>query len=673
MTSFEDAASLAQVKTSNSIAALSTTGVSDGASSLAVTFKATPTWSMVTYTPSAPLNLQTASGITFEMVNPASAPVPLIFSAIDTSGNEIKVYFTAGTAGLARIFLPFSDSQEEFGLYYGVPPTSIFLYRWLNAVVFGPFDPSRVASVRWAMKAPSVDTQVYLDFVRVISAQDYRSRLFGISDRYGQFAKASFAGELVQYSEFATRRAQDKAELAENPGPANRDAYGGNLNGPNFGATGFFGRRKYNGKWWLTTPLGNLYYGIGVTSVTYDNRTPITGREYMFEYLPGPNDPLYIFRGPPVSQYGTTSLSETFNFVGANLHRKYGSGYDLLWLASSKARIKSWGLNLVGAGSSPRMNASYPWLQRINVGGPYDTVDPGWITHEPLPDPYDPAFEIAVREAAAASLPSSANDPMLIGVMIEQEPSWRGLGEENGRYDVARAVLGLDSATSPAKEAMILFLQGRYSTIQALNTKWGTSFSSFADLADPSQVPTPLDTDLKIDFADFTYEYAKKYFTVCRKAMRSYDTNHLYMGCQLSGYTEEVIRACADVADVIAPTYYKYRLQAEDKALFAKVDRPFLFPEFSFGTTDRGLHGGLVPVNSQAFRAVAYRTYMKDMLLWPQIVGACFFRYNDQPITGNTYGEGANTGILDVTDTPYSQLVDVIRETSYNIYNTRRF
>ena len=47
----------------------------------------------------------------------------------------------------------------------------------------------------------------------------------------------------------------------------------------------------------------------------------------------------------------------------------------------------------------------------------------------------------------------------------------------------------------------------------------------------------------------------------------------------------------------------------------------------------------------------------------PELVGTHYFQWADQPSTGRFDGENDNIGLVDVTDRPYPELVEALKET----------
>ena len=83
-------------------------------------------------------------------------------------------------------------------------------------------------------------------------------------------------------------------------------------------------------------------------------------------------------------------------------------------------------------------------------------------------------------------------------------------------------------------------------------------------------------------------------------------------------------------------------------------------------------HTGLVAAPSQAARAALYKDYVRSVADHPAFVGAHWFKYTDQPLTGRTHdGENYNIGFVTVTDTPYPEMVAAARIVHAEVYQRR--
>ena len=101
-------------------------------------------------------------------------------------------------------------------------------------------------------------------------------------------------------------------------------------------------------------------------------------------------------------------------------------------------------------------------------------------------------------------------------------------------------------------------------------------------------------------------------------------------------------------------------------------DKPMIVGEFHFGALDRGLfHTGLVATRDQKERAACYCAFVNACLDHPRFVGAHWFQWRDQPLTGRFDGENYQIGFVTVTDAPYPELVEAARKTASGMYQRR--
>jgi hypothetical protein len=63
--------------------------------------------------------------------------------------------------------------------------------------------------------------------------------------------------------------------------------------------------------------------------------------------------------------------------------------------------------------------------------------------------------------------------------------------------------------------------------------------------------------------------------------------------------------------------------------------------------------------------------YLERAFRHPLLVGAHFFQYRDQAITGRSDGEAVLRGFVNTTDTPHFDLVNANRKAAYDLYRKR--
>ena len=98
-----------------------------------------------------------------------------------------------------------------------------------------------------------------------------------------------------------------------------------------------------------------------------------------------------------------------------------------------------------------------------------------------------------------------------------------------------------------------------------------------------------------------------------------------------------------------------------------------MITEFHVGVLDRGtFNADMRPSGvTQDDRAHAYLRIMQGILLHPQVVGAHYFCWNNQPLTGRFDGENLAIGVIDCCDTPFWELTAMMRKISENMMQYR--
>jgi hypothetical protein len=482
-------------------------------------------------------------------------------------------------------------------------------------------------------------------------------------DEFGQFKHGEWPGKLHGANEFAARLKAEDADLAAHPTPADRDSYGGWAAGPKLEATGFFRTTKHDGRWWLVDPDGRLFWSQGMDCVRSGAETPLTGRENYFSWLPphtGDFGSFYAKRGrASVGYYKDVARYEAFNFLGANLLRKYGAQWSELDVDRAHRRLASWGYNTVGNWSEWAVVSKRrtPYVGTVSARSPPIAGSHGYWGQ--FPDPFHPDFAPALRKALEKD--KSVGEKWCLGVFIHNELAW---GSETS---LAEATLQ-SPADQPAKKEFLADLAKKYGDIARLNAAWGTKHISWDALRAAQAAPDA--KRAKEDLAAFYTRIAEKYFEVCRAESKRAAPHQLYLGCRFAWKNERAVRAAAKFCDVISFNRYDYSV-ANDK-LPEGVDLPMIIGEYHFGALDRGLfHTGLKATKNQDDRAAKYRAYLEGALRHPNFVGAHWFEYRDEPLSGRFDGENYQIGFVDVCDNPYPETIAAAREIGAKLYTLR--
>jgi hypothetical protein len=486
-------------------------------------------------------------------------------------------------------------------------------------------------------------------------------------DTFGQYIHRDWPGKTHGLADLARAREEEAKDLAAHPGPPQWDQYGGWKTVPALDATGFFRAAKHNGKWWLVDPDGRLFFSQGIDAVTpFEGDTPIGGREKWFADLP-PVESRFkdCYHQAWIIAVGDYKGQRPacFDFGRANLMRKYGNEWPTAFADVTHRRMRSWGINTLGNWDSPEIYLRHqtPYTASISVHSKFLEGSNGYWGK--FCDVFDPSFITDIRQTMRWQKRSTAGDPWCIGYFVDNEQSW-------GEDGISLALASLTSPpTQAAKLAFIEDLKHKYLVIESLNLQWGTSHASWDALVNSTTPPDA--ARARADLDAFYLRFARKYFETVRDAVKEAAPHHLYLGCRFASSNPSAAAAAAEFCDVVSFNVYQRTPNAIPFPMTADV--PIIIGEFHFGALDRGLfHTGLIPVENQAERAAAYKTYVQAALRDPRMVGCHWFKYVDEPTTGRTFdGENYQIGFVDIVDTPYPEIVGAARELGASMYDLR--
>ncbi len=427
-------------------------------------------------------------------------------------------------------------------------------------------------------------------------------------DEFGQWIGADWPGKAKNLDDLKLDWADEEKSL--NSSQFDVCPYGG-FKSTKAKATGFFRVEKIDGHWWFVDPDGHLFFSTGADGTTTWMGTRTDGRDSVFTSLPPANlrPPSYRANQGPLASFYTW-----------NLVRRFGTNYSAPWVDLTLRRMDAWGFNTIANWSDPRL-----WDAKRK---PYVIILHGWNTdtgsYMGMPDVFSDDFPKRADAAAAEQCASRANDPWLLGYFIGNEPPWPGREGE-----IAAAILA-----GPAN-----------ATQRELKT-----FLANSD--------TP---ERRREFVNRCVEY---YFDVINAAIHKHDSNHLNLGIRFGNRPSEEMLRASHGFDVFSMNSYAYEVNQGTLDLAYRITgKPILIGEFHFGTPGHGMAAGLVQCANQEERGVAYRYYVEHAAANPAVIGAHWFEWIDEPNTGRFDGENYNIGLVDVTDRPYTSLIQAAQLT----------
>jgi hypothetical protein len=548
---------------------------------------------------------------------------------------------------------------------------------WPVTATDGTIDAAAVALVRLGMLYPSSPRPLVVGPLHV---ETDRTSYDAIVDTFGQFLSGGWPEKVSSVEMLRAKAAEEERALTQWLADLRRrDRFGGLLDIGGFRANGFFRTEQRDGRWWLVTPEGNAFFSIGMDVIALAGETYVDGREFMFRELPAPDGELaahWSQRDDRTSLWPRPDRAfnhgRAFNFYTANLQRKFGPDWRELWRAEATRRLKAWGFNTIGNWGEPKL-----WTMQSL---PY-TV-PLWLEGEfwwgGIPDPFDPRFAAAADKMAQRAAARFGRDPWLIGYFVDNELAWgRGWSADpREHYALAIGTLGR-GPESPAKSAFIAQLIETYREPERLAEVWDIPLGSWDGLrgAGFALPPASLGNPAVIhDLTAFTQRFADAYFHAVAEALHRHDPNHLYLGSRFAWRTPEVVKACARWCDVVSFNLYQRSVDKDDDewVRFHALGKPALIGEFHFGSTDRGLFwDGIVGAGSESERGPAYARYLNAVADNPDFVGAHWFQYIDEPLTGRALdGENAHVGFVTVADLPYTVFVATARKANLSVLRT---
>jgi hypothetical protein len=490
----------------------------------------------------------------------------------------------------------------------------------------------------------------------------------GMVDTFGQYSDREWANKIHNVSDFAGHRAAELTDLAANPDMGEEQ---GTEKLPNNNpVTGKWTvTRSSAGNYYLQHPNGNLFWMLGITAINNGVVTPVGGRENYFQFLPDSSSKFStLYKTMPTMDGNNTC----YTFVGQNLMLKYGDNYTTPWVSTVKARLGSWGLNTVGIQSMNNFyDNSTPYTQLLSTSNfPKRLKVPHQIWGS-MPDPFDSSFVSWMTTNFPKTLAPYNGQSNFAGVYVDNEMAWGTTASDKLRYNIELGTFKAPSSQA-AKVAMVNFFNDRYNgSITSLNTAWGSKFTSFDNMLSTTYAPTTFTTKQASDFQAWTKAFAVQYYSSVRSALNSLKLSGLYLGSRNADWLPEQVQGADPYVDVHSFNAYRHA-DNFDFATLENQSKPYMFSEMGYSVDADGTFGGVAECYSQADRATYLQEFLQKANSMPHCVGATLYCYTDQPITGRYSDyENSGLGLVDITDTPHYEAVNVLRNFAKTMYTGR--
>ena len=472
---------------------------------------------------------------------------------------------------------------------------------WMAVV--GPFGPIKaVQSLAVAMVAPVGNPTLDIRSVR-LSNDDPGSEILDklpVVDEFGQWIPAEYPGKIKNLEQLKSD--WDREDKSLRPGEFGYCKYGGFAN-TKATATGFFRVEQIDGRWWFVDPDGHLFLSMGVNGIGAGGAgTRITNRETYYAGQPPADLPAGASGRRPAAG----------DFYGWNLARRYGAGWDSKANGMAVRRMEAWGLNTARSVLSKEKLMPYVSMLRAPQTAP---------VYMGMPDVYSEEFARAADSSSASQLTSLQDDPYLLGYFIGNEPAWPGRESE---------LAGM-------------ILAGKQTETQR-------RLQAFLAAGD-----TPA---RRREFVLAAFEHQLQ---VTNQSARKYAPHHLNLGIRLGALPPDDVIRLGRLFDVYSHNIYEYTPDREWVAkLYKLTGKPLLIGEFHFGTPIRGQAPALMQVANEKERGIAYRYYVEQVASMPSFVGAHWFAWLDESVTGRMDGENYSFGFIDATDRASDEFLQAV-------------
>ena len=475
-------------------------------------------------------------------------------------------------------------------------------------------------------------------------------------DEMGQLKGREWPGKTADVEMLADQlRAERQLAAKADFSGGDLSRYGG-WKGLRFEATGYF-RTEFDGsRWWFVDPEGYALFSTGMDCVGPACSMRITGMEHLMPQLPD--------REGSYKEAWSQGGRE-FSFEIANLIAAFGEQWRSDWEALTDYRLRQWGFNTIGNWSNDQFISSselpyvYPLVD-------FPTTDQ--TIFRDFPDVFSREYERNAERFAKQLLPLR-EDPRMVGYFMRNEPHWAFVDGLNLTELMLKSPVCYAS-----KKEFIQWLRDKYQTVEQLNTAWESTYETFESLCDVrNAIENTINSAREADYSQFNRIMIRRYVEVPARLCKQVDPNHLNLGMRYAWVgSDEVLEGC-EWFDVFSMNCYQFSPDKEQIAnISGKLNKPVMIGEYHFGAADGGMLAyGIRAVATQEERGGAYRYYVEQGATIPQLIGAHYFQWNDQPVLGRYDGENYQIGVVDVCNRPYEPFVQAAKKAHEQMYQVR--
>ena len=480
-------------------------------------------------------------------------------------------------------------------------------------------------------------------------------------DRFGQYTRKDWPWKVKDENGLVLALRKEADQPAAYPF-GHWTEWGGDAGRKLADGTGFFGKIKRDGRWYLTDPSGCAFFSMGPDCAVARCDARIDGLEELLEEVPPRDGPLGKTLYAPIrANWGEIPRpgGTMFSYERWNLIRAFGENWEEAWRTMTVGQLKRMGMNSLGNWSDERLYGRMPYVTSL----PEFPATEHCIFRD-FPDVLSDEYARNAQRCAQA-LEKRKNDPFMIGYFLRNEPAWAFVDGLIIADEVLR-----DPAPTVCKRELIAFLKQKYGAAEKLSRAWRRAFSDFSDLERPVEKASAFSDEAKDDLRAFSARLTEAYMRIPAQACRAADPNHMILGMRWAWISDPLLVTGWDCFDVFSINCYASDpTPALENVRTLGVDLPVMIGEFHFGALDGGLPAtGLEAVADQKERGKAYRYYCERTAAHPYGVGCHWFQCYDQFALGRFDGENYNIGLFDITLRPYPEMEKAARAAAEAVY-----
>ncbi len=334
------------------------------------------------------------------------------------------------------------------------------------------------------------------------------------------------------------------------------------------------------------------------------------------------------------------------------------------WQEHVGEQLRQWGFNTLGGWSDPSPNIGLALTVDLELGR---------NSRFHFFDPFDPKMEESTVECARELTAPYRDQRYLVGYYIDNEVGW---------WNSPLFIWYLkDKWENHTKQFLCKTIYDYYGgSWEKLLADWvpQKGIDGFEGLKQTGAALKLRPEGNGIRLVDlFMKAVAKRYYELMSRAIRIAHPGALVIGDRLPlYYHQDAILAMGDNVDVIATNYNVTVPDGWVAPYFfdglRKLSRkPVLVTEYFFAAaenrsgnrneTARNIHtkpGHLMTVDTQIQRTWGAGNALLNFARFPNVVGAHWFQYCDEPLGGREDGEDYNMGLIDTANKPYEELTE---------------